>query len=547
MSLKWNERSWPFEPLPLWKRVPKWLGRIIMVLLPIAALVAIPLVIEAFDNEIQAPGYTFDFFGVYLPLVQIIWIFGVILGIYGIFGTIVGIMMVVKFLAKKPFKLTKTPKIAAFVMIGIVLFTANYYSPFWMINTGITKPTFGPYLAYYGETGMSISWETPKPQESVLYWGTDESDVNTRAEGGEAIDGNIGPSEHHIVILDHLAPGTTYYYRVPQLGNQIHEFRTAPSSSSGESVIFTIVADTQGGYDIQKRNIALMKADPEKPAFTSIIGDLVNRNDNMAEWNMLFDKKSYGGLVSSIPWMNAPGNHEGYSEDRSFPYRSNYKDFFQYDFPGNRTLEPGAKDFGMYYSYNYSNVHMIALDVFENNSYTESLGKTTGSFLTTAQLNWLEADLARNSDMWKFVYFHVPMYSMGDFGSNEDLCWQLEPIFAQYGVDAVFYGHDHHFEAYLVNQTAWHHGMYHFILGGGGGTIDPMTSTAYYGARAWPNTSMQVNASDGRFDSLYGHQYQLYGELTHHYMKVKVVGQTATFTAIRSLDGSIIQQYILQR
>ncbi len=62
------------------------------------------------------------------------------------------------------------------------------------------------------------------------------------------------------------------------------------------------------------------------------------------------------------------------------------------------------------------------------------------------------------------------------------------------------------------------------------------------------NTVYRIDAvRNGQFDSVYGSEYQLFGELSNHYLKVKVQGNTTTFTAIRSSDGSTIIEYILER
>jgi 3',5'-cyclic AMP phosphodiesterase CpdA len=299
-----------------------------------------------------------------------------------------------------------------------------------------------------------------------------------------------------------------------------------------------MVADTQGGYPTQKVAMNLVANDPNGYDFMCIAGDLTNRNDGISEWAMLMHKTSYGGMASTIPWMNSPGNHENSCIKSGCGYRSYYKSYFQYNYANQRQVETNAKDYGFYYSYNYSNVHMVSLDNFEFEG-TDLLG--------AAQLAWLEEDLSRNENMWKFVYFHVPMYSMGDFHSKKELAEQLEPIFYKYQVDAVFYGHDHHFEAFLVNGTESYGGTYHFVVGGGGGTIDPMTSVADYGSRAWPSTSINVSALDNRFDDIYGHEYQLYGEMVHHFMRIHVSGDSAVFTAIRAYDGTKIVEYQVTR
>ncbi len=59
------------------------------------------------------------------------------------------------------------------------------------------------------------------------------------------------------------------------------------------------------------------------------------------------------------------------------------------------------------------------------------------------------------------------MYSDGDPKSLTDMDAVLEPIFAQYHVDGVFWGHAHNFESFY-NST---YNTYYFTLGGGEGTL----------------------------------------------------------------------------
>ena len=266
-------------------------------------------------------------------------------------------------------------------------------------------------------------------------------------------------------------------------------------------------------------------------AFTTIAGDLCTRDDDNYEWAALFDKSTYGGLATEIPWMNVCGNHETYNSNPTSAYRGDYKTFFEYNYANNRTVQPGLPDYGLYYSFNYSDVHMCIMDCMEN----------TSSYFSSAQIQWLIQDLANNAGMWKFVSFHYPMYSDGDPKSLTDMDAVLEPIFAQYHVDGVFWGHAHNFESFY-NST---YNTYYFTLGGGGGTLDPLTSVSDYGAYAWPATIMRVNETNGQFANIYGSNMQIYGEITHHFLEVSVQGNiTCTFTAYRS-DGSLMQQYVL--
>ena len=501
-------------------------------------IIEIVLIFELSDENFL-PGVRFDFFGIELAIIPILIIVCLFLTSASTLGLIFSLKTIIHSIKKREIIKYRVQIIALFLILGTSFISLQYYYPVWPGDLGV-PPKFGPYIGYYGENGMIISWDCNHVETFTLLWGSDPDDLSNEKISYIQNWSDNDKIFHHTVILDSLDPGHDYYYNIPQFSKEIHSFRTAPSIDSGENVVFTIVGDTQAGYSIPKKNIKLMLEDPDGLDFTCIAGDLVNRVDKINEWALLFNRKTYGRITSSVPWMNAPGNHELSCEHDGCGFRENYKLFFQYEYPGNKVVLDDTPDYGLYYSYNYSNVHMVALDNFQNESFTRSQGKDTGSYFTGAQLEWLEEDLSRNSEMWKFVYFHVPMYSMGDYGSNIDIINQLEPIFDKYQVDAVFYGHDHHFESFLVNNT------YHFVVGGGGASIDPMMDQEEYGDRAWTNFQLNVSNTVGQFDQIYGSEYQLFGELSNHYLKVKVQGNITTFTAIRSSDGSTIIEYVLE-
>lgn len=505
-------------------------------------------------EDIWIPGGHHFFFGLdlsYRLIAGIVVLILIGLGGYGFYWVV---KMIVHTVQHHQFFLNWKPKIAMGFLVMFAIAGVLYYNPFWLYdqNLGIT-PKFGPYIGYYGENQMIVAWDGPYSEPLTVEYGLSPelSSLNTEIESSLqqwAITPNNN-NYHHAAILPDLLSDTSYYYRIPELGSTIYSFHTAPVPESGKPVTFTIVGDTQGGYPGIKKIVQLMQNDPQPADFTCIAGDLVNRDDKLSEWATLFAQNSYGGIASSIPWMNAPGNHEFSCEESDCGFREQYKLFFDYNYPSNYTQLPNTPDYGLYYSYNVSNVHMVSLDVFDNETYTRAQEKNSGSFLTTSQLEWLEEDLARNANMWKFVYFHVPMYSLSDYPSNEDLCEQLEPIFDEYQVDAVFTGHNHNFEAFLVNGSAADGGIYHFMVGGGGAGIDNMMDVEDYGSRSWPTMAINISAPDydGRYDAIYGSEYQLYGELAFNYMKVHVEGDTVTFSAIRANDGSIIVQYSATR
>ncbi len=538
------------KPVSTWWRTFRLAGLTFMFLL---FLVAVLLPVVAFvilEDEITSPTMTYDFFGAELLVSTIALIVGLVFFGLGGFGLAKSIEMIVKAIKKVRFKLTWKPITAALALTGIVVAAIFYYSPFWYLSIGI-NPTFGPHVAIHGRpNAMQVSWRTAIPAQTIVNWGDDPSSLNRTAVGGEFYwqDGTEA-TYHHCVVLDSLVPGQKYYYNVPSLGFGAHAFTAPPTLSSGGKVTFTILGDTQGAFNVQRRNIANMLAlkGIDGINFTFICGDNVNDDDDMAEWAMLFHESSYGRIIPQVPWNAASGNHETGSHADDWPIRKNFKTFHQNVYiTENSTVPAGAQDIGVYYSFNYSNVHLTVLD-------THQLAGTNN--LTAAQLAFLESDLASVNDttMWKFVTFHVPLYSTsvrGGSKAEEDLAHQLEPILYKYRVDAVFYGHDHVYEAFHVNASSPHDGMLAFTCAGGGGSIKDVQNPDKHTnpLHAWEsNINIVSNYTDGRFDDIYGHEWQLYGEATHHYMVIDVEGDVATFSAYRTSDNSLIKAYTVNR
>jgi hypothetical protein len=92
-----------------------------------------------------------------------------------------------------------------------------------------------------------------------------------------------------------------------------------------------------------------------------------------------------------------------------------------------------------YYSFNYQNVHFLAMS-------TEPAADNGSS-----QYNFVQNDLAgassNKSINWIVVYFHKPIY--GSPSAHPSLISFRElyhPLFDKYGVDLVLYGHNHTYE-----------------------------------------------------------------------------------------------------
>jgi predicted phosphodiesterase len=92
-----------------------------------------------------------------------------------------------------------------------------------------------------------------------------------------------------------------------------------------------------------------------------------------------------------------------------------------------------------YYSFDYHNVHFIAIDSML--PYT----------INSPQYSFVKRDListSQNPNMrWIIVYFHHPMYtSLSKHPSDSLLRDTYHPLFDRYGVDLVLQGHNHNYQ-----------------------------------------------------------------------------------------------------
>lgn len=160
------------------------------------------------------------------------------------------------------------------------------------------------------------------------------------------------------------------------------------------------------------------------------------------------DEEYQGGLFrpyetmlrQSVLWPSL-GNHDAGSANS--PTQSGiYYDVF--------TLPTQAQSGGVmsgseaYYSFDYANIHFIALDSADSD-WTEN----------GLMLRWLKADLEANRQDWLVVFCHHPPYTKGSHDSDKDkdsdarmrkMRENVVPLLEQYGVDLLLAGHSHAYE-----------------------------------------------------------------------------------------------------
>jgi hypothetical protein len=160
--------------------------------------------------------------------------------------------------------------------------------------------------------------------------------------------------------------------------------------------------------------------------------------ESVPEMRNAYDRFRALAETTGVPFYAVPGNHECQSDEAAIAVLDE------------QGLQPyGSFDVGAY--------HFIGLHTDE---FCQE-GRVAGP-----QLEWLAADLGAHSDSQGiFVFMHRPLFSwfQGDF--NPDDAERLHGLFRQYGVQAVFAGHDHFFDLHERD------GIPYYTAGGGGGTL----------------------------------------------------------------------------
>jgi len=162
--------------------------------------------------------------------------------------------------------------------------------------------------------------------------------------------------------------------------------------------------------------------------FAIMLGDNMYGSQRPADFVSKFERPYKALLDGGVKFYAALGNHD----------EQNNRFYKLWNMEGER-----------YYTYTKKNVRFFVLD---------------SNYVDPKQLDWLTQQLKNSNDRWKIVYFHHPVYSSaGRHGSETDLRLLLEPLFVQYGVNAVFSGHDHVYERIKPQN-----GIYYFVSGSAG-------------------------------------------------------------------------------
>ena len=209
------------------------------------------------------------------------------------------------------------------------------------------------------------------------------------------------------------------------------------------------VADSKGMADL---------AEERRPQFIVSVGDNFYPNGVTSaddpRWAQSFEKV-YNQPALQVPWYVALGNHD---------YRGSVPAQIEYTKRSKRWRMPARYFSVTEKSSSGLTVQLLFLDTCPFvPGYAGGGHSDVATQDKSAQLAWLERELAASKADWKIVVGHHPLWTYGvrrDVPTETSASW-LAPILRKHGVKAYFCGHEHDAQHIEID------GLHCFIHGNG--------------------------------------------------------------------------------
>jgi chitodextrinase len=224
----------------------------------------------------------------------------------------------------------------------------------------------------------------------------------------------------------------------------------SPSTGTSGGSSFTVAATGDGAGGESSAAAVSDLAVSLQPDLFLYLGDVYEKGSVAEFYNWYGTDSTNFGRLRSIT-NPVIGNHE--YENLVAPGYFNYWD----NIPN-------------FYSYDAGGWHFIALN---SNAAYEPTDPTS------AQYQWLEQNLAANSQSCTIVYYHHPYFNIGPEGSASAMA-DIWALMSQYNVSIVLNGHDHNYQRWIpldANGQPSSTGITEFVLGGGGHGIRPFVTS----------------------------------------------------------------------
>lgn len=315
----------------------------------------------------------------------------------------------------------------------------------WPRSAGARFVT-GPILGVISADSVQMKAESDIPATAVVEFGPAGGSTTTRTF-------STGTSHH--ITLDGLQPGIVYRYR---LGLQTEAGATwsppgewTTDGGPGQTFRFAVWADSRPTYGSAMPRVfaeLLAALEQRKPlAFGVAIGDNVQlsegpTNDRTVRDRYLNYLETIGPLARQMPFYATVGNHD---EPECEACLAAFRQHF---------VLPDHDD-QTYYSFNYGAAHFVVLNTQQGNG-------SVIARLSDNQWEWLNADLAANTQAFTFIFAHDAIFHGEDKYKTEE-AERLHELFRRSGVTAVFQGDAHYYDYFDRDKIA-------YVITGGAGS-----------------------------------------------------------------------------
>ncbi|MBP2631589.1 MAG: metallophosphoesterase [Firmicutes bacterium] len=262
----------------------------------------------------------------------------------------------------------------------------------------------GPYLLAPTSNSMTVAWESDSPGDAVIWYGSDgnlENRQEVKVERGTPWKENTEGICLFRATLANLKPNTGYEYKVELASGDISEGSFKTLKENPDSIHLLTISDSHG-FQTNKEFSAAVLA--EKPDFIIHSGDIPAGTG--------YQKDKYEScwfnpgkeFLKNFPVVYINGNHDA-------------GPFFEDYFMKSQRSVYNASPYGLNYSFNYGNVHIVMVNsnpwgLYEMNAELSGLTVEQSTLNTIHDsLQWLEKDLqadAAKTAKWRIVVMHHP-------------------------------------------------------------------------------------------------------------------------------------------
>jgi predicted phosphodiesterase len=378
-------------------------------------------------------------------------------------------------------------------VVMVVVASGLYAVAPWILPARVSA---GPLVQMAAPDGVTFVWYTTRPVvcRAVVT-------IDGRPQGFDAaVDGN-----RHQARVTGLAPGMSYPYEI-WAGDRrlIGDLAFQTNRTGGERFTFLVLGDSGMGNREQYLLGGLMARTLPPADFVLHTGDLVYPDGARERYEARFFAP-YRHLLARVNFWPCLGNHDVAKGGRAPAYEE------VFELPENG---PAGLPADHNYWFDYAAARIVVVD-----------SDPDEATLRDQVAPWLRDVLAAPEPRWKFVAFHHPPYTGGQYPPDARIQRSLVPVFEETGVDVVFSGHDHTYQrmhplrgGQIVNASE---GVLYII-------------TAAGGARLYEPTPLRPD-----YVAVLDHQH-------FSFTQVSIDGDELTLRQI-ALEGQTLDQWTLRK